>query len=289
MRDRLLEEVGCAQGARQVRGFPEDSKKVIGLKQEVANLGDLAGRLKTDLPMQVDPLRVERPVVRAEDLLTALARAKSELDVTTAEIARLENQLVALNRKNDDAPTARQKYLEITGKIRDQEIEGGRWKTRLNEIQMALEAEIAKRRTHLESVQTAQVQFVPSSPKLTMILAFACFGGLAFGGGVVFLLHLLDRSVSTTEEAAHYFKVPIHGVIGEMVTRKRRLRQKIRRYLVEPAVALLILGALSIAMLDIGLKLKSPERYQEWRSAPVKFVFDHVTTTSEEARRQAGS
>ena len=147
---------------------------------------------------------------------------------------------------------------------------------------MALDAEVAKRRTHLESVQTAEKQFRPSSPKLMMILAFTYLGGLAFGGGVVFLINFLDRSISTTEEAGKYFNVPVHGVIGEIITTRQRLRRGIRRYLLAPAVTLLILGVLGIATLSITLWLKSPEKFQEWKAAPVRFVFDHTTTLAGE-------
>ncbi len=275
--------------ARQVRCLPENSQPVTRLKQEVASLGDLAGKLRTDLPVQAGTLPTDRPAARPEDLLTALAAARSAFEVTVDEIARLENQLKELNQKKEQSPPIRQKYQELLGKVRDKETEAARWKVRQSEIQATLEAEIAKRRTHLESVQTAEKQFRPSSPKLTLVLALAYLGGLAFGGGVVFLINVLDRSISLTEDAAQYFNVPVHGVIGEIDTVRNRLRMRMKRYLVAPAVTVSALCLLGISTLSVSLWLKAPEKFVEWRASPVKFVFDVVMTVAQGLWRQSGS
>jgi len=283
---RLVQlELQCFQDrldiARQVRRLPENSQEVMDLREGVESLLKLAPKLKTDLPMRADAGYVEGAAVRREDLVTAQARAEVQLEVTTAEIERLENQLKQLEGAMANFTVVRQQYLELLGKIQDEQAEATRWKVRQDEVQMALDAEVAKRRTHLESVQTAETQFRPSSPSLLRVLAMAYVGGLAFGGGVVFLLNYLDRSISTTEEAGKYFNVPVHGVIGEIITAKRRLQRKFRRYVLEPVVALIILGALGSATLSISLWLNAPDAFKVWKSEPASFVVDHATSVVE--------
>ena len=69
----------------------------------------------------------------------------------------------------------------------------------------------------------------------TALLA-AIVGGLAFGAGLVFLANLLDRSVSTTEEAVHHFDLPVHGVIAEIVTARQQWVRRTKVWTIGPAV-----------------------------------------------------
>ncbi|HUW09427.1 MAG TPA: hypothetical protein VM537_06820 [Anaerolineae bacterium] len=268
--------------ALTVKGYTELHPEVKVLRGNIARLEARVADLEAKLPAGVETVASNDPLPRPENLQTALAAVRSEVEVTTAEIERLENRLKELESLMANYTVIRQQYSEILGKIRDEQGEAARWKSREDEIQMALEAEAAKRRTHLESVQAAERQFRPSSPALLRVLGLAYVGGLAFGSGIVFLLNFLDRSVGTTEEASKYFSVPIHGVIGEIVTARRRFQKMIRRYLVGPLIALAVLCVLGIATFSITLWLKAPEKFGEWRAAPVRFVYDHTMTVAEQ-------
>jgi hypothetical protein len=166
----------------------------------------------------------------------------------------------------------RQEYLGILKDVADQKAEVDRWEKRLAEVKMALEAEAAKHRTRLSQVELAQKQFRPSSPKLLYVLAFAILGGLAFGGGLVFLTNMVDRSITTTEEAADHFGLPVLGTIGEITNSRQRARRKALRWGLGPAAALAAVLAIGAATLNITLWLNSREDYDKWKSSPVQFV-----------------
>ena len=151
------------------------------------------------------------------------------------------------------------------------------WQNRLTGVQMALEAEVAKRRTHLEAVQLAEKQFRPSSPKLLYVLGLALAGGLAFGGAVVFLSNTLDRSISATQDAAKHFNLPVCGVIDEIVTPGERLWGNVRRFIAEPAIALILVGVIGVAGLNIALWLHYPEEHKQWQEDPTAFVGSRAT------------
>jgi len=208
----------------------------------------------------------------------ALARAQSEGKNLTEEVERLEKVLGEYNDRQKTYPVVRQQYLRIVNDIKEQRGETLRWETRYNDVRMALETQEAQLHTRLDILQTAQKQFRPSSPKLAAILGFAFVGGLGFGTALVLLFNFLDRSIRTTEEATDYFNVPVHGVIGEIVTSRSKLKKRVRRWVVMPAVTLVILAVLALSTLSITLWLKAPEKFEEWRSAPVSFVYDHTVT-----------
>ena len=137
---------------------------------------------------------------------------------------------------------------------------------------MDLAAEIANRRTHLSAVQVAQKQSKPSSPSLLMVLALALGGGLAFGSGLVFLTQMLDRSISTTEEAARHFGLPIHGVTEEIVPPRLRARRRMRRWILGPVISFVVLAALVVSAVNIAIWLEYHDLYAEWRRSPVGFL-----------------
>ena len=127
-----------------------------------------------------------------------------------------------------------------------------------------MEAEIDRRKQQKEEVWAAREQYRPSSPTLRTVLGGAIFGGLAFGGGLVFLFNFLDRSITTTEDAMRHFDLPVYGVIGRIVSRRERLTSRIRRWIVIPIVAIIALGCLSLCMWSVVLWLQYPDKYKQW-------------------------
>ena len=163
--------------------------------------------------------------------------------------------------------------MEITKKITEQQAELVNWQGRLSGIRMSLAAEVAKKRTHLEAVQAAQEQFVPSFPPLPLVLGFSIGGALAFGIGLVFLANMFDRTISTTDGASEEFGLPVHGVIGEILLAKERRRRKLVSWVAVPAVLALALVCVAGAGMSILLRLQFPEQYAKWHAAPATFLY----------------
>jgi len=206
------------------------------------------------------------------DMAMQMAAAESEVEVTDRELQRLQAQLSEHQRVMANFAPIRQEYIQMLEKQREVEAERTRWQQRQSGVQMDLAAEIANRRTHLSAVQVAQKQSKPSSPSLLMVLALALGGGLAFGSGLVFLTQMLDRSISTTEEAARHFGLPIHGVTEEIVPPRLRARRRMRRWILGPVISFVVLAALVVSAVNIAIWLEYHDLYAEWRRSPVGFL-----------------
>ena len=213
----------------------------------------------------------------AQQLEVALAGVQSQVDLATRELGRLEKRRREVQAVLAGYAPVRQQYLDTIRKCDELEDEKALWQKRLTEIQMAFSAEVAKRRTHLEAVQNAEKQFRPSSPKLLYVLGFALAGGLVFGGAIVFLGNSLDRSVTTPQEAAKHFDLPVCGVIGEILTPWQRLRRRARQWVAEPLVALMLVAIIGMASLNIVLWLQYPEEYQQWKTDWPAFIKSNAT------------
>lgn len=207
-----------------------------------------------------------------EGLSMALAGAQSEVEMGSSELERLQGRLTTVQNLVANYAPIREQYLKLLKKVTEVEVEKTNWQGRLTGVDMALSAEVAKRRTHLNAVQLAEKQFRPSSPQLLYVLGLALAGGLAFGGGLVFLGNTLDRSIATTEDAAKHFDLPVFGVVGEIVTPRERVWRTTRWLVVEPMVALFLLGVIGLTSINIVLWINYPEQYAVWRANPSGFV-----------------
>ena len=284
--------------SRTLMHMTEKHPKVVALRKQIGDLDKRIAELKVRLPdlekrvresravAVVGPAAPGEPVLdpgrqRDQEMLQANlmiqeTTARSDYQMATNELERLQARQADLQRTMANYGPVRQEYLGMIKEVADQQAEVDRWQKRCTEVYMALAAEAAKRRTHLSQVELAQEQFKPSSPKLLYVLALAIVGGLAFGGGLVFLANTVDRSITTTEEAADHFGLPVLGTIGEILTAPQRARRKMIRWGLGPVAAVLVALAIGAAALNIALWLDSREQYSQWRASPVQFVVSRI-------------
>jgi uncharacterized protein involved in exopolysaccharide biosynthesis len=279
--------------SRTILHMTDKHPKVVAMKKQIADLdkriADLKGRLpelenrfreslkgpvvgQTLTEGTVDPNRQRDVELQQANLVMQEAMAQSEYQMATKELERLGARLAKLEVSMSNYGPVRNEYLGILKEVADQQAEVDRWQKRLAEVQMDLAAEAAKYRTHLSQVELAQEQFRPSSPKLPYVLALAIVGGLAFGGGLVFLTNMVDRSITTTEEAADHFSLPVLGTIGEITNSRQRVHRKVLRWGLGPVAVLAAVLAIGAATLNITLWLNSREDYDKWKSSPVDYL-----------------
>ncbi|HUT57282.1 MAG TPA: hypothetical protein VNA25_05345 [Phycisphaerae bacterium] len=283
--------------SRTLLHMTEKHPRVVALRKQIDGLDKRIAELKVRLPdlekrlresragalvgpasgeTVLDPGRQRDQEMLQANLTIQETTAQSEYQMATNELERLQARQAALQGIMNNYGPVRQEYLEMIKEVTDQQAEVDRWQKRRTEVQMALAAEAAKHRTHLTQVELAQEQFKPSSPKLLYVLALAIVGGLAFGGGLVFLTNTVDRSITTTEEAAAHFGLPVLGSIGEIMTAPQRARRKMIRWGLGPVAAVVAALAIGAAALNIALWLNSREQYSQWRASPVRFVVSKI-------------
>ena len=192
-----------------------------------------------------DPLAAERVAA----LAAQWASTESELEAGRSDMQRLESRLTRLQKLMANFVPLRQEYLAIIDRIAWEEAEFQRWRGPLMEVEMALAAEVARRRTHLTVVQRADRKVVPDEPRLTPVLAVALCLSLV----VIVVMELVA-----------------------LVLRRRRRTGPPRfrpwsRLLVTVALVVL-LAAVGLAVYSNVLRLHHPAMYEQWRESPVQFI-----------------
>ena len=132
-------------------------------------------------------------------------------------------------------------------------------------------AEVNQKNNQLTPVK-AREPLRPSGPSLFLVLAGSIGGGLVAGLGVVFLLTMLDRTISTADEIERHFGVACHGSVREITTRRERSRRRRWRWLVWPVFGLVALVLIGYNGTTLYLRLAEPVLYDEWQASAIEFI-----------------
>jgi len=274
LKDQLQEAQDQLHTALAEARMKEKHPSVVALRAKIA---DLELRIK-DTPEEAVLNTIYGSAGGVtENLDVQLAAAESSVETMSNELERLQKRQSVYQELMSNFGPVRQQYLTLRTSLDGEDAKTKSWEGRLSDIRMDLSAEVAKRRTHLKAVQVAQPQYRPSSPKLAFVLGVALVGGLAFGGGLVFLANMMDRTVRTTEDAAVHFGMPIFAVVDEIVTPEEQARRKALRWTLVPVLSVVLAVAIGLSSLSVVLWLEFPDQHEQWKSSPVSYLAGKVS------------
>jgi uncharacterized protein involved in exopolysaccharide biosynthesis len=261
-----------------------ENAKVVGMKPnhpDYQRVERMIAELRKKLENEPEKIR-EREIIRpkAAQSITPqdvqIAVIKRRIEALKREQADMINKIKETNGLLGNSLKVGQDYAALCrdeARCRDYV---DRLEKQLASVEADFKAEVAKRRTMLSMVQPPSKQYLPSSPKLSMILIMALAGGLGVGGVLVFLANSVDRTIGTTDEAMRYFNLTLHGAVGEIDTPKDRSWRFFKRWVIAPVVIVIVLIVIGVSCLDVMLRLKYPQRYTQWQKAPVTFVIEEL-------------
>ncbi len=211
--------------------------------------------------------------------LPAAARPSSEIEPIQTTLVRLASKISRREELRNRYRVAQANFLPVsreyerlTTLIEQSEDDVAMWKGNCQNVQMALEAEQNDSRTHLKLVKAAAPVYRPSWPALWHVFGLAIGGGLAFGIMLAIGLARLSRRFSSAEETQEMLGLPLLGVIGPIYSPAARRMRAIRRYILAPAMACILLTATAIAAAGVVMATNYPGRYAQ--------VMEHVTPTT---------
>jgi uncharacterized protein involved in exopolysaccharide biosynthesis len=271
--DRLREAQAEYATATGVRNMREDHPTVQTLRKKIETLKKQLEEVPKETVIQKT---YTSKATTGNDLTLQLATAQSEVDKAALETKRLEARLAEAQNDLVKFGPAREEYLALLKQADEQRAELRRRQDRLAEAQTSLAGEEARRGTALASVQLAEKPLHPSSPALWHVLGVALLGGLVAGAALALAAQAMDRTIATADEAARAFNLPVCGTISEIVSPRRRVWRAAKRWVLRPAVTLVILAAVGLAALGAVLRLNCPDQYERWREHPQAFLHEQL-------------
>lgn len=266
--DELIKVQEELSNAMRLKGMKDKHPYVIALRKKIDELQQAHDK--------APPIGKVQEIfdVGRSSIQWALDKAalRAEVEMLTRRIAQAQEELDRLQTRSAEFSKISREYGDLVKVEGERAEDVKRWHTRLAELQMQLGAEVAQRATHQSTIQPARRQYIPSSPNLALVLAGTIIGGLAAGGGLVFLAGFFDRSLALPEDAKKHFDLPVFGTIGEIVTDRQRRAKRIKMVVLTPVLALMIVSALAFSSWSTILRLRDQEKYHRLRQQPVEMV-----------------
>jgi uncharacterized protein involved in exopolysaccharide biosynthesis len=288
---RVAELGAQLRAAREQR---EQMMKLGGMKPEHPDIKQMDVRIEMlEKTLEAEPEEVVVQKIYGTDrdtLLVELATSRSRVRELGRLLELRDRERQSIQTILSGAARTRHEHEALRAAERELDQEVKKWQTRLDEVEMKLKLELAKRATHLEIIELAREQYVPSDPQLSKVLLFSFGGGIALGLGLVMLGNFLDRTFTTSEDVATHLSKPVYGVIGEIDTRRSRARKVLGRWVLTPLLFLVLGGALMAATVNIYIWLNKPERvYKDYSEDPAGFFLQQIRGNDAGSPRRASN
>ncbi len=194
-----------------------------------------------------------------------------EIEMTSSRLKHLTGLYNGYVKQQAELNALRDDYVKLLDEIDIKKMEVAGWNKQYKEAKSLLGAELGQKNNQLIPIK-AREPLRPSGPSLFLMLAGSIGGGLVAGLGLVFLLTMLDRTVSTADEIERYFGVACHGSVREITTRRERRRRSQWRWLVWPVFGLAALVLIAYYGTTLYLRLAEPVLYDEWQASAADFI-----------------
>ncbi|PDH29441.1 MAG: sugar tyrosine-protein kinase [Puniceicoccaceae bacterium MED-G30] len=153
--------------------------------------------------LQESEIELQEAVTNSVDKLYAsYIEAKSNFELSSKRLAEKESELIALSKTR----------VEYNTLLRDLDVQQSFFQA-LNSRMTQEKAQVSLKEANARVVDDAFPPLRHSSPNITVNLLVGVFGGLAVGGGLVFIVAFLDDRVKSAFDIEGTIGLPLLGVI----------------------------------------------------------------------------
>ncbi len=240
----LLAELEAEQKAPDQPGQPDQgdaAPESVAGDDGLAAGGNLVEARRTDTP---PPMNADLNSFQQQrlDLEARRESVQREILQTIQDIGTIENQIASYQKRVENASTHEMELLALE---RNYENLQGSYKDLLDrklESDIAVNLEKKQKGQSFRVIDQAKVPQRPVSPDMKKLLLFCVAAGMGTGGGLIFLLDFLDRSIKIPQDAERQLGVPILATIPERRFPRDNLRHRLNQAM-----------SLAFAMVGVGL------------------------------------
>jgi hypothetical protein len=197
-----------------------------------------------------------------------LASRNEQHQLNAEEIARLEEQVAEYVAMQGNVFAKRQEFGRLEEELERAREEYETYQGLVDECNRALTVENQNRGILFTDVVPVEGQHVAVSPLAKTVLLLSLLAGAVTGTVFVFIAELFDRRFRTSAQVGRSLGLPILENINEIVTAAQRRRAFLRRTILVPAVAALLLGMVLLSGGASYLSLSHPDSYERMTRVP---------------------
>jgi uncharacterized protein involved in exopolysaccharide biosynthesis len=155
-----------------------------------------AGRTATGLSVEID-------------LMAQRNGAAREIAAIREEIAALEDQVAVYQRRVENTPKLEQELLSLKRDYENTQKTYDSLLARKQEAEVAANMERQQKGEQFRILDLARLPDKPQSPDMRKLFLMCVMAGLGLGGGLIFLLEFLDKSVRKLESVPKKLGIPL--------------------------------------------------------------------------------
>lgn len=179
------------------------------------------------------------------ELLAQRETTRKEIAQTLQNIQTIESQIELYQEKVENASKHEIRLLELQRNYDNLQDSYKSLLERKLESDIAVNLEKKQKGQSFKVIDQAKVPQRPFSPDMKKLLLFCVAAGLGIGGGVIFLLDFLDRSLKIPQDAERQLGVPILATVPRIIRPRDHFRHRINQVM-SFLFAMMGLGLLSI-------------------------------------------
>jgi len=152
-----------------------------------------------------------RPAGRgvAADLIAQRNSAAREISAIRQELSALQDQVAVYQRRVEDTPKLEQELLSLKRDYDNTQKTYDSLLARKQEAEVAANMERQQKGEQFRILDPARLPDKPQSPDMRKLFLMCVMAGLGFGGGLIFLLEFLDKSVKKLESVPKKLGIPL--------------------------------------------------------------------------------
>lgn len=230
---------------------------VVRLKETVASLEREIAQRTTTLTSdndQVLPVRVD-PVLASQ-----LQNIDLEISGLRVEIEKTEAQIAWYQKKVEETPQREQELISLN---RDYDNVNELYSSLLGrklEAEIAVSLEKKQKGEQFRVIDPAKLPERPIRPDFRIVVFAAIVLGLGLGGGMAYLLEMMDTSFKTPEEVEQELQVPVL-VSTPFVYTENELKNQRKREILKAAY---LVGGFVLSAVGIILSVKGVDKTLEY-------------------------
>lgn len=231
--------------------YTESHPDVVRLKKRIA---DFEKQMKKDgkhnvLPSDTDQNRRPRLnqsfVLQRQNIRNEIIRLESERDDIVKQIAVYKKRVEDTPKREQELQTLERDYDNINQTYNS--LLG-----RQLEAQIAVNMEKKQKGEQFRILDPARIPQSPVSPNMKKLFLFIMAAGLGIGGGLIFLLELLDTSFKEPEEIESFLNLPVLATLptvmsdSEVSRNKRKMMISLAGVFVSCVLFAIFLGSMAV-------------------------------------------
>jgi polysaccharide chain length determinant protein (PEP-CTERM system associated) len=223
-------------------GRIEEADLIAAEETAVADIPGDSEMSESSVPAQA---QVAAPSEMENELAFQRREISDEIQQIIADIAEIERRIVQYQTRVENTPKREMELIGLQRNYNNLLDTYKKWLVRKLESDIAVNMERKQQGQQFRVIDRASIPQRPISPDVQTILLICVGAALAVGGGLIFLLDLLDRSVKIPEGVEKELGVPILATVPKFPDSRDRFFHRINQAMTSA------FGLLGIALLGI--------------------------------------